>query len=188
MKDLKDPDEEIDILDEDGHYTGETVLKSKAHREGIFHPTTHVWMYTKDGQIVLQQRGKDKDTFPLLWSVSAAGHIGAGEDILLSAAREVNEEIGVTINTRDLEKIGIFRSVHKHNNGVTDCEYVHSFICELKVPFHQLKKQDSEVENLAIISLMQFAEETWGLANPKKYVPHSPEYFKTVIKAIRKKL
>lgn len=181
-------DELIDILDADGNYTGETIMKFVAHKNGYFHPTVHIWLYTKNGKILLQQRGKNKDTFPLLWDVSVAGHIGAGEQIEAAAVREIEEEIGLTISAQELKKIGVFTSVQKHHENLIDCEFHHTYIAELKVPLESLKKQESEVEDLQLTPLLKFSEETWGLANMKKYVPHSSEYYKTVIKAIKKKL
>ena len=181
-------DELVDILDSEGNFTGKTAMKSMAHKQGLFHPTVHVWFYTKNAKILLQQRGKDKDTHPLLWDVSVAGHMGAGEDSETTAIREVSEEIGLEINKGDLDKIGVFKSVQRHNDTLIDCEFHHAYLCELKVPLSQLKKQDSEVEDLKLIPLIQFSEETWGMANLKNYVPHGLEYYKSVIKAIKSRL
>ena len=185
---LLNMDELVDILDSEGNFTGQTAMKSKAHKHGLFHPTVHVWFYTQNGQLLIQQRGKEKDTHPLLWDVSVAGHIGAGEDFESSAIREVSEEIGLEITTNELQKIGVFKSVQKHHDNLIDCEFHHTYLCELKVPLSNLKKQESEVEGLKLISLIQFSEETWGMANPEKYVPHKVEYYKSIIKAIKKKL
>jgi len=181
-------DELVDILDSDGNYTGGTALKSEAHKNGWFHPTIHVWLYTKKGGILIQKRGAGKDTFPLLWDVSVAGHVGAGEEIASAAVREVKEEIGLDIVENDLEKIGVFKSVHNHADCLRDREFLHTYISELKVPLANLRKQESEVEALALIPLFQLAEETWGMANPKKYVPHGTDYYGTVIKKIKEKL
>ncbi|MGJ8735927.1 NUDIX hydrolase [Zobellia laminariae] len=181
-------DELIDILDSEGNATGKTAMKSEAHLEGWFHPTVHIWFYTGTGQVLIQKRSKNKAIFPLLWDVSVAGHIGAGENIEISAVREIDEEIGLTIQIEELEKIGIFKSVHRHSEKLIDCEFHHTFLCELRVPLHELKKQESEVDDLALISLIQFSQETWGLANLHKYVPHSTEYYKTIIKKIKKRL
>lgn len=179
-------DELIDILDKDGNFTGVTAMKSEAHRKGFFHNSVHIWFYTKDGRLLIQQRAKNKDTHPLFWDVSVAGHVGAGEEIEASAVREAEEEIGVRISKNDLEKIGVFKSVHRHHDALIDREYHHSYLCELKVPLAGLKKQESEVEALTLISLIQFSQETWGLANPQKYVPYEGDYYKTVIKSIKK--
>jgi len=181
-------DELIDVLDSNGKPTGKTAMKSEAHKHGLFHPTVHVWLYTKNGQLLIQQRGKEKDTHPLLWDVSVAGHIGAGEDYESSAIREVSEEIGLEITKEELQKIGVFKSIQKHHNDLIDCEFNHTYLCELKTPLCNLIKQDSEVNALKLISLIQFSEETWGMANLVKYVPHEMEYYKSIIKAIKKRL
>lgn len=181
-------DELIDRLDERGKFTGKTILKSVAHQQGVFHPTVHIWFYTKRGEVLIQQRGKFKDTHPLLWDVSVAGHIGAGEDIYKAAIREVKEEIGLIITKEDLVKIGVFKSSQRHEKNLIDNEFHHTFLCNMKVPFNTLKKQESEVEALTMIPLIKFAEEVWGLANTEKYVPHSTEYYKTIIKSIKKQL
>jgi isopentenyl-diphosphate delta-isomerase len=181
-------DELLDSLDEYGNYTGKTILKSDAHQQGVYHPTVHIWFYTKRGEILLQQRGKFKETYPLLWDVSVAGHIGAGEDIYDAAVREVKEEIGLNISKEDLKKIGVFKSNQQHGKNLTDNEFHHTFLCELKIPEDQLKKQESEVESLKTVPLIKFAEEVWGLANTAKYVPHGSEYYKTVITSIKEQL
>ncbi len=180
-------DELLDILDANGHYTGKTAMKSVAHKNGWFHPTVHIWFYTTDGKVLLQQRGKNKDTHPLLWDVSVAGHIGAGETPELGAVREIKEEIGLTVSPADLEKIGVFKYVQKHNDNLIDCEYHHTFLAELKVPLKSLKKQESEVDALALVSLRKFAEETWGMANLQNYVPYEPSYYQTIVSHIQKK-
>ena len=127
-------DERIDIVDGHGNPTGETRMKSEAHRLGLLHSTVHVWCYTHDGHILLQQRGKEKETFPLLWDVSVAGHVGAGEGIEISALREIKEEIGVDTTIGKLKKIGIFPSLQKHNETLIDRELHHVFLLKLSIP------------------------------------------------------
>jgi isopentenyldiphosphate isomerase len=181
-------DEYVDILDEHGNPTGQSCLKSEAHLKGLLHPTVHVWLYTKDGRVLIQQRGKHKDTHPLLWDVSVAGHVASGEDIPLAAVREVQEEIGLTVSEKDLEFIGTYKAIHKIAEDFIDAELHHIFLCVLTVPLEKLTKQDSEVDDLALIPLFKFAEETWGLANTAKYVPHGPTYYKTIVKEIKSRI
>ncbi|SHI95442.1 NUDIX hydrolase [Pseudozobellia thermophila] len=181
-------DELIDILDSEGNPTGKTAMKSEAHRYGWYHQSVHIWFYTANGKVLIQQRAANKDTHPLLWDVSVAGHIGAGEAVKTSALREIEEEIGLKVEEGDLQKIGCYPSFHEHSPELIDREFHHTFLCELKVPLHRLKKQESEVADLKLISLIQFSQETWGLANLGKYVPHGIEYYKTVVKEIKKRL
>ena len=117
-----------------------------------------------------------------------AGHVASGENIPLAAVREVQEEVELTISEADLEPIGTFKAIHKISEDFIDAEFHHIFLCELKVPLTALTKQESEVDNLALIPLFKFAEETWGLANAAKYVPHGPTYYKTIVKEIKSRI
>ena len=42
----------LDIVDEKGNPTGETVPREVAHREGIRHRTAHVWIFRRRGGVV----------------------------------------------------------------------------------------------------------------------------------------
>jgi isopentenyl-diphosphate delta-isomerase len=173
-------DELVDILDESGAHTGKSCLKSEAHLKGLFHPTAHIWFYTSDGKILFQKRGKDKKTFPLLWDVSVAGHIGAGEDIIEAAIREIEEEINLQISLSDLDKIGVFKSIQKHSETLLDKEFHHTFLCKLKVPLSALSKQQSEVEDLALFQLVDFKSKL-NSGELEGFVPHLPSYYHKII-------
>lgn len=181
-------DELIDVLDTQGNYTGESIMKSEAHSKGIYHPSIHVWFYTKNGEILIQQRAKDKDTHPGLWDVSVAGHIGAGEDITSSAIREVEEEIGLKVLPQDLHKIGVFEYSYQHNENLLDREFHHTFLSQLKVAVTKLVMQEAEVDDLAIISIATFKEELKNNSLSKKYVPYDMDYYNTVFQAIENQL
>lgn len=180
-------DEYVDILDENGNYTGKALLKSEAHAKGLFHPTVHVWFYTTGGKVLLQKRSLQKDTFPGYWDVSVAGHIGAGEAPLTSALRETEEELGLHISEESLEKIGVSKSVKKHRNNLTDCEFHHIYISRLTTPLNQLKLQKSEVDDIKLIAIEDFLS---NIREPSstRYVILSPDYYKLVFGAIKERL
>ncbi len=146
-------DELIDIVDENGNYTGKTCLKSEAHQKGYFHPTIHVWLYTTNNKILLQKRALSKKVFPGLWDISVAGHIAAGEAIEVAALREVKEEIGLAILPKNLQKIGTRKHMVKHPNGIIDNEFHHVFIAELTVSIEELTLQEEEVAELKLFDL-----------------------------------
>ena len=178
-------DERIDLVTEYGEATGKIVLKSEAHENGLFHNTVHVWFYTNRGELLFQKRAKGKQVFPALWDVSVAGHVAAGESIYCAAIREVQEEIGVVITESQLLKIGIFRSVQKHSPTLMDCEFHHTFLVELRVELEHLVKQESEVDALALWPIDTLAFKLRHQETAKTIVPHTQEYFKTVIDAVK---
>ncbi len=91
--------EMLDIVDENGVPTGQSVPRTMAHAEGLRHRTSHVWIVRrKNGrvQVLLQMRCAAKDSYPGCYDISSAGHIPAGAEFVGSALRELREELGVT--------------------------------------------------------------------------------------------
>lgn len=179
-------DELVDILDKQGNFTGSSMLKSEAHKKGLFHATVHVWVYNRHGEILIQKRAKDKQTYPNKWDVSVAGHISAGEDPLTTAIRETSEEIGLRLQESDLYKIGQYRSTVIHNKDLIDCEFNHIYLTELKVPVSELTIQTSEVAAIKLIDINIYLESLKDFSLLKSYVPHPPDYVDLVISAIRR--
>jgi len=178
-------DELVDILDENGHYTGETAHKSKAHELGLFHPTIHVWCYSKSGMVLLQQRAANKEANPLKWDVSVAGHIGAGERPEIGALREAKEEIGVSIQLENLEKIAVYKKERRYSPSFFDREYTHTYLYVLdeNTP---LIKQESEVADLKWVSLENF--KTMVLEDSSQLVPNSGSHYQKIIELILTRL
>ena len=64
----------------------------------------------KKEKTLLQKRCANKKLYPNTWDIAVGGHISAGEDALLSAKRELEEELG--LNSDDYEI--------KYNNMLVD--------------------------------------------------------------------
>jgi len=174
-------DELIDILTPEGKSTGKTALKSEAHKNGWFHATAHIWFFTSDEKILLQKRALTKKVFPGIWDISVAGHIGAGEEVLEGAKREVFEEIGLILEDKDFIKIGTRIHQVNHENGIQDNEHHHVFIAELKTPISELTMQPEEVAGLELWDL-KVLKETKNLENV--LLPRFHEYYVSVYNKI----
>jgi len=122
--------EYLDIVDIKGNPTGKIVERSIAHRKGLRHRTSHVWIYrivNGKPQILLQKRCETKDSFPGCYDISSAGHIPAGDSYEVSAIRELEEELGVKANTSELINCGFqsidwddeFHGIPYHDRQVT---------------------------------------------------------------------
>ena len=102
----------LDVVDENGIPTGETVERSIAHAKGIRHRTSHVWLLRRRSEgveVLLQKRSDNKDSFPGCYDTSSAGHIPAGVDFEDSALRELREELGLTADCSELNDCGLIR-------------------------------------------------------------------------------
>lgn len=179
-------DEYIDIVTEDGELTDKVALKSEAHKKGWWHNTIHVWLYTPNGEILLQQRSHKKTIFPLLWDVSAAGHIDAGETIESAAIRETQEELGLFLRPKDLKKIGVHKHASTYANGaIQDNEFHHVFIAELNVDIEKLKPQPEEVEALRLVSLKKYNKLVNSSPKNNYFIPNNRAYYEFVLNNIK---
>ncbi|MGB2685845.1 MAG: NUDIX domain-containing protein [Olleya sp.] len=181
-------DETIDIVDKNGLPTGETALKSVIHTKGYLHNTAHIWFYTNDSKILLAQRAASKSIYPLLWDVSVAGHIDAGESIENGAIREIKEEIGLQIKPTDLEKIGVFECFQSYPNGIKDNEFHNTYIVQLEVPIASLTPQEEEVQALKLVTISTFKTLLENSKINGHFVASNYNYYKKVLNYISKKI
>ncbi len=168
--------EQIDILDEHGKPTGEILSKREVHRHGHFHASTHLWLYTKTGKVVLQLRAAIKPNFPNCWDVSVAGHISSGETALQTAVREAQEELGINVQAEKLQHIGRFRIDYQHAEDYKDREFITIFACEILDEPLQATLQEEEVADVTLIPLATVETELADAVLAKKYVPFNKAY------------
>ena len=157
--------EYLDIVDENGMPTGETVARSIAHRDGILHRTAHVWVVRPSGsgfEILLQKRGMQKESFPGFYDTSSAGHIPAGEEPVPSALRELHEELGIEATAEQLHYAGTFRVQFElvfHGRLFRDNEVTRIYVYAEPVEIEDLVLQTSEVDEVRWFGLDEVWEE-----------------------------
>jgi isopentenyldiphosphate isomerase len=177
-------DEYIDVATKDGALTGRRELKSIIHQKGLYHHTSHVWLYTKKNEILLAQRSAKKAICPLLWDVSVAGHIDAGETPKGAAVREIKEEIGLEIPIEQLKLIGVFNCFQNYDNGLIDNEFHNTFIAELKVDISELSPQKNEVEALKLVTFNEFETLLNNIGKDNHFVASNKKYYQVVYEKI----
>ena len=156
--------EYLDIVDETGMPTGQSVARDIAHRDGIMHRTAHIWVVRpsrKGYDILLQKRSRDKESFPGLYDTSSAGHISAGEEPLPSALRELSEELGIDAVPEQLRYAGLFYiRYEKEFRGYLyrDNEVAWLYVYSEPVDISSLVLQASEVEEVRWFDL----DEVWN--------------------------
>ena len=178
-------DEYIDIVSETGVPTGKVALKSEAHKFGWWHNTIHLWLYTTESEVLLQQRSHKKSIYPLLWDVSAAGHIDAGESFIDAAIRETKEELGLGLDKNELQKIGVHKHLSSYENGtIKDNEFHQVYIAQLKVDLGELTPQVDEVEAIKLVSFREFKKLLDNSANNNHFVATNRSYYLFVLDKI----
>lgn len=146
--------EYFDIVDENGTPTGDIISRQEAHRLGTRHRTAHIWVVRKvdnQYQVLLQKRSLNKDSHPGQYDTSSAGHIQAGDDVLVSAQREFFEELGIKAKSNELKYIGKFNIYYQkefNNSMFCDNEVAFVHIYQNDIDINSLKLQEEEVERV----------------------------------------
>lgn len=145
-------DELIDIYDIEHNPIG-TAMKSQAHAQGLWHKNIHCWIYDPVKKLVLfQRRADDKKVYPGLLDISAAGHVGAGEDEVETCVREVSEELGIECTAEDLRFIGVHTMAFR-TRKVINCEFGYTYLLPRNIDIDQYILQEEEISGIYAVSL-----------------------------------
>ncbi len=150
--------EYIDIFDENNNPIGEIKEKTKAHEDGNFHRTAHVWIINDNNELLLQKRSASKKSHPNCWDISGAGHIRAGETVTEGAIRELKEELGVEAIEKDLNYIATIKSTKNSKN--MEFGYVYLLRCNKKIADYIFEDEEvSEVKYVYYEELEKMVED-----------------------------
>ena len=179
-------DELIDILNENGKLTGITELKSVAHKKGLWHASVQIWIYTPNGEVLLQKRASNKDTYPDLWDISVAGHLSAGDTPITAAIREIKEEIGIRINADQFVFLKRKKVAKRPSELIIDNEFNYLYLVNYPIKIKDLTLQNEEVAEVKLLSLLEFKNDLE--TNTNSYVPHGRKYYQYIIDCIQTNL
>src|SRR5690606_18524529 len=135
----------------------------------------------------LAQRAASKKICPLLWDVSVAGHVDAGETVEQAAVRETFEEVGIQITEESLEKIGVFNCFQSYPNGIHDNEFHHTFISEINYKTEDLVLDQKEVAQIKFVSIAEFKQLLKNSSDNNHFVESNTPYYLEIISSIKKR-
>ncbi len=148
-----DLSEQFAVVDETDRVTG-SASRREVHGNNLLHRAVHIFLFNPAGELLLQKRSRWKDRHPDLWDSSAAGHVGAGEEYDQTAARELKEELGVTVN---LARIGKLPA-----SEMTGQEFIWLYRGEHAGPFTPARSEIDAVQFFAPEAVAQWIEERPG--------------------------
>ena len=155
--------EMIDVLDENGIKTGQILPRSEIHKKGLWHRAIVVAIINEKNEILIQQRSANKDKNPNKWDISAAGHISSGQDSLMAATREINEEVsvnlGFNVEVKEFRYMYSFRKQQVFAEDYIENQFYDFFILRQNgLNKQSLKYQDSEVQAIDFVTISQLNE------------------------------
>ncbi len=91
----------LDLINDKNEVIGSDD-RENIHVYGLLHREINVWLFNSNNELFLQKRSATKDTCPNLLDASAGGHVESGYDYEHTAIKELEEETGIKISSKDL--------------------------------------------------------------------------------------
>jgi isopentenyldiphosphate isomerase len=180
-------EEPVDILDEQGNKTGQTMLKSEAHAKSLWHPVAHLWIYNSKNQVLIQKRAAQKLVWPNKWDVAIAGHITAGDSPRDTVVREAEEEMSIKVNPEDIKIFDISKFEDKMPEGWFNRVYIYSYITKMDLNIAKLVLEADETSQVRWVDTDKLEEELHDPKSEGDFSPPAKLFFQNAIDEIRKK-
>ncbi len=116
--------EYVVLVDKEDNQLG-LMEKIEAHEKAVLHRAFSVFVFNAKGELMLQQRAKDKYHSPLLWTNTCCSHQRENETNIAAGKRRLKEEMGFSC---ELEEVFSFIYKAPFDNGLTEHELDHVLI------------------------------------------------------------
>lgn len=138
--------------------------KVKCHLgEGILHRAFSVFVFNDKGDLLLQQRGKDKMLWPLFWSNTCCSHPRKGEQYEEAAERRLKEEMGFSC---PVKYIGKFQYQAAYEDKGSENELCAVLVGRYNGEVNINKNEAEDYKWIHFDSLLEDVNK-----NPEKYTP-----------------
>ncbi|HXX54008.1 MAG TPA: NUDIX domain-containing protein [Thermodesulfovibrionales bacterium] len=119
---MENSEEQIEIVNQNGEVIGLAPRGEVHSNPSLMHRVVHVLLFDPGGRLLLQKRSRAKDVAPGMWDTSVGGHVGIGEELSSSVARELDEELGIS----ECELAYLYSYIHRGRN---ETELVSTYRC-----------------------------------------------------------
>lgn len=143
---------EVILVDEYDQPCG-LMEKKEAHQKGVLHRAFSIFIFSRQGEMLLQQRAEEKYHSGGLWTNACCSHPLPGESTASAAVRRLKEEMGIETQ---LEKIFDFLYKTQFDNGLTEHEFDHVYAGEYE---GDINFDPSEVMNVCFKPLLEIKED-----------------------------
>ena len=104
MRQISDDLKEIfEVVDKTGKVIGQAKREECHQGKNFIHRAVHLYVFNKEGMVMLQKRSQTKDISPGCWTASASGHLMVAENFEKAVKREAKEELGIILKQKDLK-------------------------------------------------------------------------------------
>lgn len=173
----------LDVVDENNELTGKAIDREIVHGNGLWHREVAVIIANKEGKILLEKRSPFKKQSPNKWAL-CAGHIGAGDSPENAILREMEEEIGVSINIEDLEFLKVAIRNIKFNEEQYNRAFQYTYYWETDKKESDFIIQEEELTEVKFFDIEEIKEAV--NSNDKNFAFADEDYIDEILNMAEK--
>ncbi len=163
--------EYFDLYNEEGHPLGKVASRHQPLGNQEYFLVVHVWIENDKQEFLIQKRAKKNDPIPHQWAITS-GIPNSKETPLDAAIRETKEELGVTLDKKQLKKRARIVSNHNQYNTITHVYHTAEAIDLDRLCIDKNEVMDTQYADLDAILTMVENKDFWdyrSLLGDSKY-------------------
>ncbi len=135
-----------------------------------------VWIFNSNKELLIAQRAFDKVNDPGKWGPSAAGTVEEGETYVANILKEIQEELGISVNEKDL-------ILSYHDLRQTSHKYFcQMFLAKVDLPIESFHPQKKEVEAVRWVPVKELLE--WAEKKPEDFIASFHIRIKSIVETV----
>ena len=156
--------EALILADEEDREIGSQSKLACHEGDGVLHRAFSVFLFTKDGEVLLQRRSPAKRLWPGFWSNACCSHPRMGEVMSEAVQRRMHQELGVAAQVQCVYKF-IYQA------SFSDVGSEHE-LCSVWVGDVDMASLQPNTNEISEVRLLSAAELTYVLAaKPDEFTP-----------------
>jgi isopentenyldiphosphate isomerase len=181
---MESSDDWYEILDEQGHRTGEVLDRLTVHKKQLWHAVVNVWVINSRGELLMQLRAPGVELSPNVWDVTVGTHVRPQEVPLDAALRALKNEFAITVAPEELKHLFNARSANPMPEGRTHNVFGHVFLLQANPDISALQLNPKKIAELKWVPLNRLMLDI-GSDAKKNYFPRQTNYYPQLFEAFQ---
>ena len=177
--------EQYEVLDEQGHKTGEILDRATVHKRELWHGVVNIWVMNPQGEILMQLRAPEVELSPNVWDVTVGTHLRPNEATIDAAVRGLRTELGLDFPPEEFQHLFNIQCANPMPNGTTHKVLGHVYMVNKEVDLKTLQFDPKKITRFAWVKLDDLMIGVGGSETKSQYFPRANNYYPQLFEAFQ---
>ena len=174
-----------EVLDTEGHKTGQIADRKTIHSQQLWHETVNVWVINNKGELLMQLRAPGVELAPSVWDVTVGTHLRPGEDPVNAAQRALKTAFDLEPAPEELKHLFNLQSANPLPENRVHNVFEHVFLLQATPDISQLSYDKEKIAELAWVPLNKLMMDIGGTETRAHYFPRATSYYPQLFEAFQ---